>query len=52
MGQMFLFPVFSIQDDKLILDAPTTKPQVKSKRQRRDTADDSLELRVNKTSSF
>ncbi|XP_013888336.1 plexin-B2 [Austrofundulus limnaeus] len=35
-----------LQDDKLILDAPTTKPHVKSRRQRRDTADDSLELRV------
>ncbi|CAL1568366.1 unnamed protein product [Knipowitschia caucasica] len=35
-----------LQDDKLILEAPSTQPRSRSKRQRRDTADDLLELMV------
>ncbi|KAJ3612087.1 hypothetical protein NHX12_020364 [Muraenolepis orangiensis] len=35
-----------LQDDKLFLDAPSTKPQAGSKRQRRDTGSDLLELMV------
>ncbi|KAM4614941.1 LOW QUALITY PROTEIN: plexin-B2-like [Polymixia lowei] len=35
-----------LQDDKLFLDAPSSKPRAKSKRQRRDTTKDLLELVV------
>ncbi|KAK7896818.1 hypothetical protein WMY93_022143 [Mugilogobius chulae] len=35
-----------LQDDKLILEAPSTPPRAKSKRQRRDTTNDQLELVV------
>ncbi|XP_061570338.1 plexin-B2-like [Cololabis saira] len=35
-----------LQDDKLILDAPSSQPRAKSKRQRRDTTNDLLELVV------
>lgn len=35
-----------LQDDKLILEAPSSQPQAKSKRQRRDTTNDLLELVV------
>ncbi|XP_055018195.1 plexin-B2-like, partial [Boleophthalmus pectinirostris] len=35
-----------LQDDKLILEAPSTQPRAKSKRQRRDTTNDLLELVV------
>ncbi|KAF3705250.1 Plexin-B2 MM1 Precursor [Channa argus] len=35
-----------LQDDKLILDAPSSKPKARSKRQRRDTTNDLLELVV------
>ncbi|XP_036977054.1 plexin-B2a [Acanthopagrus latus] len=35
-----------LQDDKLILDAPSSQPRARSKRQRRDTTNDLLELVV------
>uniref|UniRef100_A0A8C4ELU8 Plexin b2a, tandem duplicate 1 n=1 Tax=Dicentrarchus labrax TaxID=13489 RepID=A0A8C4ELU8_DICLA len=35
-----------LQDDKLILEAPSTQPKSRSKRQRRDTTNDLLELVV------
>ncbi|KAM7367318.1 hypothetical protein PAMP_015229 [Pampus punctatissimus] len=35
-----------LQDDKLILDAPSSQPSAQSKRQRRDTTNDLLELVV------
>ncbi|XP_037098477.1 plexin-B2a isoform X1 [Syngnathus acus] len=35
-----------LQDDKLILDAPSSQPRARSKRQRRDAANDPLELVV------
>ncbi|XP_033846131.1 plexin-B2a [Periophthalmus magnuspinnatus] len=35
-----------LQDDKLILEAPSTQPRARSKRQRRDTTNDPLELVV------
>lgn len=39
-------PVNILQDDKLILDAPSSQPRARSKRQRRDTSNDLLELVV------
>ncbi|KAM6895544.1 plexin-B2a [Xenentodon cancila] len=39
-------PVNILQDDKLILEAPSSQPRAKSKRQRRDTTNDLLELVV------
>lgn len=39
-------PVGPVQDDKLILEAPSSQPRARSKRQRRDTVNDLLELVV------
>ncbi|XP_068565555.1 plexin-B2-like [Cebidichthys violaceus] len=39
-------PVNFLQDDKLILEAPSSKPGSRSKRQRRDTTNDMLDLVV------
>ncbi|CAK6970697.1 plexin-B2a, partial [Scomber scombrus] len=39
-------PVNILQDDKLILEAPSSQPRARSKRQRRDTTNDLLELVV------
>ena len=35
-----------LQDDKLFLEAPSTQPRARSKRQRRDTSSDPLDLTV------
>lgn len=43
---------FSSQDDKLILEAPSSQPRARSKRQRRDTTNDLLELVVNSQIMF
>lgn len=39
-------PVDPVQDDKLILEAPSSQPRARSKRQRRDAVNDLLELVV------
>lgn len=42
----------SVQDDRLILEAPSSQPKAKSKRHRRDTTSDLLELVVNTASQL
>lgn len=39
-------PVNTLQDDKLFLDPPSTTPQARSRRHRRDTRSELLDLTV------